>query len=129
MPVRDAVTQAAAGAIAANDNRRPAGTLAGNVLTVRLFAGVGKWRPEGGDGPALAVAAFGEEGGALQTPGPLLRMPEGADVVVAISNTLPERLDIHGLTTRPAEKDTVHSIAPGETREIRFAAGAPGTYH
>ena len=52
MPAREAVT--AAGTIAANDNRRPAGALAGNVLTVRLFAGVGKWRPEGDAGRTVS---------------------------------------------------------------------------
>ena len=118
-----------AASIEPNDNRRPAGTLADGALKVRLFAGRGNWRPQRTDGPALDVAAFGEEGGPLQIPGPLLRIPAGAEVVVAVRNTLSERLDIHGLVTRPADRDAALSVPAGETREIRFAAGAPGTYH
>jgi hypothetical protein len=49
--------------VSANDNAKPAGTLANGVLTVRLVEGQAQWGPEGSDGPALEVAAFGEEGG------------------------------------------------------------------
>jgi FtsP/CotA-like multicopper oxidase with cupredoxin domain len=115
--------------VAANDNRRPAGVLAGSVLTVRLYVGEGEWRPEENDGPSLTVAAFGEEGGPLLTPGPLLRIPEGTEVALYVRNGLTKRLDIHGLHTRPATDDVVISVAAGETREIRFAAGTPGAYH
>jgi FtsP/CotA-like multicopper oxidase with cupredoxin domain len=115
--------------VTANDNRRPAGVLAGGVLTVRFHAGEGEWRPEETDGPSLTVAAFGEEGGPLLTPGPLLRVPEGTLVTLHVRNSLTKRLDIHGLETRPATDDAVISIQPGETREIRFRAGSPGTYH
>ena len=52
-----------------NDNRRPAGTLADGTLTVRIYAARGDWRPERNEGPALQVAAFGEEGGLLATRG------------------------------------------------------------
>jgi manganese oxidase len=115
--------------IAANDNLRPAGTLASGVLTVRLVARQGQWRPEGEDGPALDVAAFGEEGGPLLTPGPLLRIPEGADIVVQVRNQLAVRMDIHGFLARPAANDTVFSVPAGETREIRFSSGARGSYY
>ena len=115
--------------VAANENRRPAGVQASGVLTVRLYAARGEWRPEEDEGPSLNVAAFGEEGGPLLTPGPLLRVPEGTDVVVLVRNTLAEHLDIHGLVTRPAADEGVFTIEPGQTREIRFAAGSPGTYH
>ena len=128
-PGYEASAQPAAEVIAPNDNRRSAGALVNDVATIRLFAGRGEWRPEKNTGPALDVAAFGEEGGPLQTPGPLLRVPEGADVVVRVRNGLAERLDIHGFFTRPAATGTIVSIPAGETREIRFAAGAPGTYH
>jgi manganese oxidase len=123
------IAQTTGGTIAANDNRRPAGTIMNGVAAIRLFARRGKWRPEENTGPTLDVAAFGEEGGALQIPGPLLRVPEGTDVVVTVRNSLSERLEIHGFVTRPAASDTVFSVLAGETREIRFAAGAPGTYH
>jgi FtsP/CotA-like multicopper oxidase with cupredoxin domain len=115
--------------ISVNDNRHAAGALGGGTLTVRIYADQGDWRPEENDGPALTVAAFGEEGSAPSIPGPLLRVPTGATVVVQVRNALTDRLDIHGLVTHPADHDAVISVAPGETREVRFAAGAPGTYH
>jgi hypothetical protein len=34
-------------AIVANDNRRPAGTLANGTLVLKLRAALGNWRPEG----------------------------------------------------------------------------------
>jgi FtsP/CotA-like multicopper oxidase with cupredoxin domain len=122
-------SQSTAETVEGNDNRRPAGILADSVLTVQIYAARGAWRPERDEGPALNVAAFGEEGGPLVTPGPLLRASEGTDVIVRVRNTLAERLSIHGLVTRPAVEDAVFTVEPGQTREIRFAAGAPGTYH
>ena len=111
-----------------NNNTRVSGTHIGKTVTVRLIAGRGLWRPEEADGPALDVAAFGEEGGPLLTPGPLVRVAEGTDVVVIVRNTLAEHLDLHGLVNHPANDDTVLSVPAGETREIRFPAGVPGTY-
>src|SRR5262245_4068621 len=120
--------QVTAPQVAANDNRQEAGSAANGTVTVSLVAGRGKWRPEEGDGPALDVAAFGEEGGSLRTPGPLLRAPEGAEMVVRVRNTLSDSLQIHGFVTRPASDDAVLSVPAGEMREVRFAVGAPGTY-
>ena len=124
-----ATAQSTAETVDGNDNRRPAGILADGALTVRIYAARGEWHPEREEGPALNVAAFGEEGGPLVTPGPLLRVSEGTDLIVRVRNTLAERLSIHGFVTRPANDDTVFTVEPGQTREIRFAAGAPGTYH
>jgi len=115
--------------VSVNDNRHHAGTLANGVLTVRLHAGEAAWQPEENDGPSLIVAAFGEDGGPLFTPGPLLRVSEGTDLVVRVRNDLRKQLEIHGFLTRPADADGVFSIPPGETREIRFAAGTRGIYH
>ena len=97
-----AAAQSTAETVEGNDNRRPAGILADSVLTVRIYAARGAWRPERDEGPALNGAAFGEEGGPLVTPGPLLRVSEGTDVIIRVRNTLAERLSIHGLVTRPA---------------------------
>jgi hypothetical protein len=60
-----AVAEPESRAISINDNRHPAGAFGGGTLMVRLYADQGEWRPEEEDGPALTVAAFGEEGGAL----------------------------------------------------------------
>ena len=59
-----AVAQSPTRTISVNDNRQPAGVLTGDILVARIYVDRGEWRPEENDGPALAVAAFGEEGGA-----------------------------------------------------------------
>lgn len=64
----------AASAVSTNDNTRPAGRLEGDVLNVRLYTGVGSWRPEGPQGTPIEIAAFGEEGADLSIPGPLIRV-------------------------------------------------------
>ena len=63
-----------------NDNRRPAGTRSGNLLTVTLEVRTGMWYPEGPSGRGLEVAAWAEPGKPLQTPGPLIRAASGTVV-------------------------------------------------
>jgi hypothetical protein len=65
------------------DNLRAAGHLDGGVLTLRLIADVGTWHPQGPRGPALNVAAFGEESRELAAPGSLIRAREGTAVIVS----------------------------------------------
>lgn len=115
--------------VLANDNRIPAGTLRGGVLTVRLEARSGRWHPDADDGPSLQVQALGEVGKALQVPGPLIRVPEGTEIRATIRNRLAGApLVLYGLHTRPGSpEDTLH-VASGAVREVRFRAGAPGTY-
>src|SRR5262245_19816093 len=74
--------------IAANDNRRAAGERGGNVLRLRLVVEAGRWQPEGPDGRTLLVQAFREEGKELTSPGPLVRVPAGTEVVVSVRNNL-----------------------------------------
>jgi manganese oxidase len=114
--------------VVANSNQSPAGRLHNGQLTVRLEVAMGEWSPEENDGPALKVAAFREEGGRLSTPGPLLRVPEGTEIDATISNHLEQPLTVHGLDSRPGDAKEVLIVAPGESREIKFLAGAPGTY-
>ena len=115
----------------ANDNRHPAGSLRGGVLTLRLEVREGIWRPESDSGGALRVQAFAEAGGPLRVPGPLIRVPAGTEVLVSVHNTLRDStLVVHGLTDRPAAGgDSAVRVAPGETRAVRFALRAPGTYY
>ena len=117
----------AAGAVSINDNTRAAGRLEENVLNVRLFAGVGSWRPEGPQGASIEIAAFGEEGADPSIPGPLIRVREGTSVVLTLRNTLGSALRLNGLCTRPSTCEPV-SVAAGTTQEIRFSLNAPGTY-
>ncbi len=114
--------------IEANDNRRPAGTRHGNVQSVRLEARTGMWYPEGPLSRGLEVAAWAEPGKPLQNPGPLIRVPEGTEVRVSLSNTLSRRLTVFGLGASRGLADSV-VLDPGAEREVRFTATAPGTYY
>jgi FtsP/CotA-like multicopper oxidase with cupredoxin domain len=115
--------------ILSNDNRRPAGRLKDGVLTVRLEAKTGLWYPEGADGLARPVAAFAEEGGPLQNPGPMIRVPAGTEVRVTVRNALRVPLTLYGLAEhRGIQADTFH-LEPGATHEMRFSASAPGLYY
>jgi FtsP/CotA-like multicopper oxidase with cupredoxin domain len=116
--------------IAANDNRRPAGERSGSALRLQLVVDTGQWQPEGPAGRTLVVHAFREEGRALTNPGPVVRVPAGTDIAVSIRNNLREKVSVSGFVTRPATGSPMPlDVSPGETRETRFLAGAPGTYH
>lgn len=119
----------AADEILANQNRTPAGKLENGVLNVALEIRSGTWHAETEDGPPLFVQAFAEAGHAAQIPGPLLRMPEGTTLHVTVANTLKIKATVYGLATRPCDPAAGVEIAPGESHEFTFAAGAPGTYY
>lgn len=115
--------------ILTNENRVPAGRLERGVLTLELDVGTGIWRPEEDDGPGHVVHAFAQANGPLEIPGPVLRVPEGTDLRIRIRSRIAGPvLVVHGLHTQPGEiGDTLH-VQPGGEREVRFKAGAPGTY-
>ena len=115
--------------IAINDNRAGGGTLRNGVLTIRLEARRGDWRPDGDTDPGIVLAAFAEEGKPLQIPGPLIRVPRGTAIHAFVRNSLPDStLFVHGLYARGARGPDTVQVKPGEVREVRFDAGAPGTY-
>jgi len=112
-----------------NDNRAPGGRLHGDTLEIQLDVRMARWRPEADTGPAIEVAAFGEEGHDPQIPGPLIRVPTGTVIVAAVRNRLTDStIAVHGLLTRPAERDDSLVLRPGESTTVTFAAGEPGTY-
>ena len=116
---------------AINDNRTPAGTLRGGVLTLDLEVREVDWRPDRDDQPGIVVRAFAERGKRASIPGPLIRVPEGTTIVARVTNPRTSgTLVVRGLSARGSERarDTVQ-IAAGATRELRFAAGTPGSYH
>ncbi len=116
-------------AVVANDNRSPAGRWRGDTLVLRLEIGMAIWRPEADSGPAVEVAAFNEAGQAPRIPGPMIRVPAGTIVQATVRNNLTDStVSLHGLVTHPAIVDDSLVLRPGESREIRFAAGVPGTY-
>lgn len=114
--------------ISANDNRRPAGELRNHVLTLRLEMRKGVWYPERDNGEAIPVYAFGEAGKPLQVPGPLVRVPQGTTIEIALQNSLPVAATLHGLHQRPGDDKNVVTMAPGATQQVTFVAGVPGTY-
>ncbi len=116
--------------IVINDNRTAGGTLRDGVLTIRLQAREGEWHPDGDHDPGLIVRAFAEQGKSLSIPGPLIRVPEGTEIHALVTNTLPQALVLRGFSTRGVvtNADSI-LIASGETRDLRFNAGAPGTYY
>ena len=112
----------------ANDNRTPAGQLKNGVLTLHLALRQGRWYPGDDGGIYRDVYAFAEEGRAPQSAGPLIRVPQGTQIDATIRNTLPARAKIYGLHCHPGDSNDALSLAAGETREVKFAAGEPGTY-
>lgn len=112
-----------------NDNTHPAGAVDGSTLTVRLRTATGRWQPEGSSGPSLVIEAFGEEGGALSVPAPLVRVREGTTVIVSIRNDLASPLRVHGLCARDGAACSTLDVPAGAIREARFLSGRAGTYH
>jgi manganese oxidase len=114
--------------VVANDNRQPAGALQSATLTLDLRAANGLWRPEGDAGPALRVEAFGEVGGSLMVPAPLIRVQAGTQIVATVRNELETPLRVHGFCDRGTPSCAPLEIPAGETRQARFAATHAGTY-
>jgi FtsP/CotA-like multicopper oxidase with cupredoxin domain len=116
-------------AIQANPNRAPAGKLEKGVLTLHLELRQGDWCPEADTGPSMKVYAFAEEDKSLQVPGLLIRVPEGTEIHVTLHNFLPAATAVaRGLHQRPGDAKAVLEVPPQETRELRFTAGAAGSY-
>ena len=115
--------------VEANDNRRPAGRLRGNVLTINLVVQMARWFPQAASGPFIEVEAFSEEGRTPMIPAPLIRVPAGTIVDATVRNALPDSaITVYGLHARPTDTPDSVRLLPGETKVVRFAAGAPGTY-
>lgn len=116
-----------------NDNRTPAGTLRAGVLILKLEARLGEWHPDGEAAPGVIVPAFAVEGATTQIPGPLIRVPQGAEVVVTVRNGLPnDTLRVHGLHERPlrtAPDSAPLVLLPGASRTVRFRLQATGTFY
>lgn len=123
-----AAQQPALPVIIANDNRTPAGSLKNGILALHLELRKARWYAEAPDGVYEDAYAFAEQGHAPQSPGPLLRMPQGTRVYASIHNFLPVVAKIYGLHPYPGHADEFVEVNGGETREVQFDAGEPGTY-
>jgi FtsP/CotA-like multicopper oxidase with cupredoxin domain len=122
------ISRPAAERVAPNDNRHAAGTLRNGVLTIALEARDGVWRAEGDSGRGLDVAAFAEEGKALSTPGPLIRVPAGTEVRATLRNRLTRSLTVFGFGKTRGMSDSV-VVAANATAQVQFKATTPGTYY
>ncbi len=115
--------------VVANDNRIAAGAQRGDTLHIDLVLQQAEWYPEAEDGPHVRVEAFGEAGKIPSIPAPLIRVREGTVIHATVRNLLTDSTaHVIGLGTHPiADSDTLH-VRPGDSAEVTFVAGAPGTY-
>ena len=112
--------------IQANDNRAPAGRLADGVLSLGIEVGEGDWWPER-DLPPNRLLAFGETGGPLTTPGPLIRVREGTRVEIAWHNPTGAAIYIHGFEGRAGAKPL---LVPARGHAVtRYVASNIGTFY
>lgn len=111
-----------------NDNVSSAGRMASGELRVSLRVGMGTWLPDGAAASAISLAAFGDDGGPLTTPSPMLRAVQGTVVRATVRNSLTVPLTVHGLCDRPGPCPSV-TIAAAASREVIFTLGSPGTFH
>ncbi len=102
---------------------------ANGVLRLRLEARVGRWYPDGNDGPSLVMPMFAEAGRPPRNPGSLIRVTSRTTIRVSVKNALTDSTPVvYGLMTRPGAVTDTIQVRPGATRELSFTAGAPGTY-
>src|ERR1700693_6277841 len=114
--------------IVTHDNTEASGKLEDGVLTLRLEIREGEWHPDAEDGPGMPILAFAEEGKSPSIPGPMIRVPQGTRVKVSVKNTiLFIPVFLHGMNQRPCKAADVLKIPAGETQEVTFLAGEPGT--
>jgi FtsP/CotA-like multicopper oxidase with cupredoxin domain len=114
-----------------NSNQRSAGEFRNGIYYIHLEAREGYWYPETKEGAPVKITAFAEAGKQLQVPGPLIRVPEGAVVKVSVRNSTNDAINLYGFITRlyrPANYKEDMTINKGETKEITFNAGDPGTF-
>ena len=119
--------------VRSNDNRARAGILSGTTLAVRMEARLAEWHPDGDDRPGAVIPVFAEIGRQASIPGPLIRVPAGATVIVVVRNAVPNTvLTIHGLHSRPvigaAFNDSIQ-LTYGQIQTLRFKLDRPGTYY
>ena len=114
--------------VVTHDNVKPAGQLKDGILTLRLETKEGTWHPDADDGPGIPALTVAEEGGSPSIPGPMIRVPQGTRIHAFFKNTQPFPVVLHGFHQRPADAKDVVTVDPGETKELNFPAGAPGTY-
>ncbi len=114
--------------VAENQNHTAAGHLDHGVLTLHLELRRGLWHPEAPNGRAIEVAVLAEQGQSPQAPGPMIRVPQGTQINATVHNLLSKEAFVHGLHQHPGKADDVINVKPGETKQVSFQSGEPGSY-
>lgn len=114
--------------IVANDNTHSAGSLHNGRLDLNLDVTRGRWFPEAENGLSTPMLAFAERGRAPGIPGPLIRVPQGTEIHAVLRNTLDSTIFLHGFGRAVSGDRDMLKLLPGETREVAFRTGTPGTY-
>ena len=115
--------------VAANDNTQPAGKLVSNTLQLNLEVGWSNFYIETNQRPGLKVITIAEKGKAPTVPAPLIRVKTGTIIHVTLHNTLKDStITFFGLQKRPSVTSDSVVLKPGETKDISFESGEPGTY-
>ena len=86
------------------------------------------WHVLGDDEPGAEILAFAEEGGPLQIPGPMIRVPLGTEIDVTVTNPLDTTLVVKGLSVRKVASMDSLIVPAGASRTVRFTADVEGTY-
>lgn len=115
--------------VVANENRVPAGKFENNVLELNLEVVWSDFYLEANDHPGLRVVTIAEKGKAPSIPAPLIRVKTGTKIHVVLHNKLTDSTaTVFGLQTRPSSVPDSVLLKPGETKEVSFESGTPGTY-
>ena len=75
------------------------------------------------NGYSAALHAFGEVGKSPQLPAPLIRVPQGTEILATVQNLLPAAVTVHGLHNHVGDANDTLEVAAGATREVRFKVG------
>ncbi len=112
-----------------NENHRAAGMLRDGALTLELEIVPARWRFLGDSDPAVEILAFREAGRPPENPGPMIRVPLGTRLDVAVANRSTGTVVVHGLSARRVAAMDTLAIPPGEVRRTTFVADVEGTYY
>jgi FtsP/CotA-like multicopper oxidase with cupredoxin domain len=111
-----------------HSNHVAAGVQSGNVLTIALDVVESAWKPEGDNDPEVPVLAFAEAGKAPLVPGPLIRVRQGTEIRLTLRNRVDSAITIGGLRPGVSPATDTMTIAPGQSREMRYRLDKPGSY-
>jgi FtsP/CotA-like multicopper oxidase with cupredoxin domain len=111
----------------ANNSTMSAGIIKSGVLSLSLDIVESAWRPEGDSEPEVPILAF-RSGDVPSVPGPLIRVPQGTEVRITLTNRSDSNLVLGGLRPQAVKGADTIQLARGSSREITYRLDKPGTY-